>query len=509
MLRDLLPGFTLTSVPRASRGGGLAVLYRNEFSSKVNSGPSYKSFENLDITLSHGNLSCRIISIYRLPTSSKNGSSFNQFLSDFSDLMERIITYQAKIILAGDFNIHFDLPSNSQTSQFMDILETFDLQQHINGPTHCSGHTLDLLITKRINSDSIISTNVFTDAPSDHSYIISVVYFPSPKRSKVHINTRNIRAIDFTQFKRSLQSLVFVLENDSVDDLVNRYNNNLSTVLDDFASLVNKTVTSRPFCEWYTDELRQTKREVRRLERKYIKTITLFDRGIFRGKCHFYKEQLDSAKTQFYCDKFSNCDDRKLFQMVNNLSMPNVGGTISPESRSKQLLANNFSLFFQEKIKRLHSGLDSSDKINIFNIPSDTCAAVLSEFRLVNVTEVGDLIRRSKQKSCALDPLPTSILKNCLDTLLGHITTIINSSLYQATFPKALKHSMIIPSINRNEFSNYRPIANLPFLSKLIEKVAVVQLDQYLLLNYLYPKMQSGYRRFHSTETSLIDYLMI
>ena len=178
------------------------------------------------------------------------------------------------------------------------------------------------------------------------------------------------------------------MENDSVDDLVNRYNNNLFTVLDDFAPLVNRTVTSRPFCEWYTDELRQTKREVRRLERKYIKTRTLCDLGIFRGKCHFYKEQLDSAKTQFYCDKFSNCDDRKLFQMVNNLSMPNVGGTIFPESRSKQLLANNFSLFFEEKIKRLHSGLDSSDKINIFNIPSDTCAAVLSEFRLVNVTEV-------------------------------------------------------------------------------------------------------------------------
>ena len=191
MLRDLLPGFTLTSVPRASRGGGLAVLYRNEFSSKVNSGPSYKSFENLDITLSHGNLSTRSISIYRPPTSSKNGSSFNQFLSDFSDLMERIITSQAKIILAGDFNIHFDLPSNSQTSQFMDILETFDLQQHINGPTHCSGDTSDLLITKRINSDSIISTNVFTDAPSDHSYIISDVYFPLPKDLRL-ISTQEI-----------------------------------------------------------------------------------------------------------------------------------------------------------------------------------------------------------------------------------------------------------------------------------------------------------------------------
>ena len=59
-------------------------------------------------------------------------------------------------------------------------------------------------------------------------------------------------------------------------------------------------------------------------------------------------------------------------------------------------------------------------------------------------------------------------------------------------------------SLNPNEFSSYRPISNLPFLSKIVEKSIAMQLECYLLENNLYPLKQSGYRRYHSTETVLI-----
>ena len=45
MLRDLLPGYKLKSLPRATRGGGLALLYRSDFNAKLNGGQSYVSFE--------------------------------------------------------------------------------------------------------------------------------------------------------------------------------------------------------------------------------------------------------------------------------------------------------------------------------------------------------------------------------------------------------------------------------------------------------------------------------
>ena len=96
--------------------------------------------------------------------------------------------------------------------------------------------------------------------------------------------------------------------------------------------------------------------------------------------------------------------------------------------------------------------------------------------------EIKELVRNSKTKSCALDPAPNFIVKNCLDTLVEHIRTIVNNSFHQAIFPQRLKNVIIIPCIKKasldpNELSNNRPIVNLPFLSKIIERAAVRRLN--------------------------------
>ena len=82
-------------------------------------------------------------------------------------------------------------------------------------------------------------------------------------------------------------------------------------------------------------------------------------------------------------------------------------------------------------------------------------------------------------------------------------------SLSSGTFPTALKHARIIPllkksTLDANSFSSYRPISNLPFLGKVIERIAVSQLQDYLSDNQLHSPMQSAYRQFHSVETTLL-----
>ena len=52
--------------------------------------------------------------------------------------------------------------------------------------------------------------------------------------------------------------------------------------------------------------------------------------------------------------------------------------------------------------------------------------------------------------------------------------------------------------------SNFRPVSNLSFISKLLEKIVVTQFTGYLESNHLLPSAQSAYRRFHSTETALL-----
>ena len=137
--------------------------------------------------------------------------SFNQFSSEFSHLVERLCTSHNKIIITGDFNIHCDMASNLETTRFMDILEKFNLNQHINRPTHSYGHTLDLVITNRSASSVIISTNIFSDAPSDHYYIISDVHIPRPKvsKSKMQVSSRKLKDIQIESFIENIQQADF------------------------------------------------------------------------------------------------------------------------------------------------------------------------------------------------------------------------------------------------------------------------------------------------------------
>lgn len=59
------------------------------------------------------------------------------------------------------------------------------------------------------------------------------------------------------------------------------------------------------------------------------------------------------------------------------------------------------------------------------------------------------------------------------------------------------------PDLNTEELKNYRPISNLSYISKLIEKVVAKQITEYLSTNNLDETMQSAYRSNYSTETAL------
>ena len=63
-----------------------------------------------------------------------------------------------------------------------------------------------------------------------------------------------------------------------------------------------------------------------------------------------------------------------------------------------------------------------------------------------------------------------------------------------------LKKTTLKPEIMKN----YRPVSNLSFLSKILEKVVLRQLSNHLLTNNLFYSHQSAYRAGHSTETALL-----
>ena len=75
---------------------------------------------------------------------------------------------------------------------------------------------------------------------------------------------------------------------------------------------------------------------------------------------------------------------------------------------------------------------------------------------------------------------------------------------YAISYYVSLKAQQHIYLADENLLKNYRPISNLPFLSKILEKVVLHKLLSHLQANNLCNPFQSAYRAGHSTETVLL-----
>ena len=130
-------------------------------------------------------------------------------------------------------------------------------------------------------------------------------------------------------------------------------------------------------------------------------------------------------------------------------------------------------------------------------------------FHLVSSVEVSKIIKTSPCKSCALDPVPTWMVKEAPERFANIIVKIINASLKTGIVPNIFKLAHVTPllkktSLDPESLNNYRPISQLPFISKVLEKVVAGLVCKYLKDNDLFENLQSAYRPGHSVETALV-----
>ena len=107
----------------------------------------------------------------------------------------------------------------------------------------------------------------------------------------------------------------------------------------------------------------------------------------------------------------------------------------------------------------------------------------LDEFNEVREEEVLRLLTTAPTKSCELDPFPSRLLVRHRLEVIPIITQIANASLTHGEFSSQLKTALVHPLLKNPGidciFRNYKPISNLPFLSKLIERIVCNQITQY------------------------------
>ena len=121
------------------------------------------------------------------------------------------------------------------------------------------------------------------------------------------------------------------------------------------------------------------------------------------------------------------------------------------------------------------------------------------------------LILQAPCKSSDLVPIRTSLVRDCIDIIITLITSIINFSLTEGSFLSHFKSAHVSPSppvekpsLNKDSMKNYRAVSNFSFLSKVLERVVVNQLNSHINSSNTSNQYQSAYGKFHSIETALL-----
>ena len=116
------------------------------------------------------------------------------------------------------------------------------------------------------------------------------------------------------------------------------------------------------------------------------------------------------------------------------------------------------------------------------------------------------LIKESKTKSCELDPAPAALVKQYTEVLVPSVHYIITTSLSHGCFTDSLKKAILRPLLKKSNldltFKNYRPVFNLCYLSKIVEKAVCNQITslwpkQITQKNYSQPIVRTTLLKLH------------
>ena len=250
-----LQDYNFVHHPRSSRsGGGVGVLLKSSLKVKRNESHTFNSFEYLDLFITSGSSSFRLLCIYRPPPSKKNKLTTTLFLDEFSVLVQDLAIATETVIITGDFNFHVERP-DANAMKFLDILDAGGFDQNVRGITHKHGHTLDLIITRQgdlIKTDPPKIVNGCFDI-SDHLPITCDVYIQKPPPTKKEISYRNLRNIDIEAWHNDLEKALSnpVSPINDVNTACGHFNQTLLHTMDKHAPIRTRLVTLRPYAPWF------------------------------------------------------------------------------------------------------------------------------------------------------------------------------------------------------------------------------------------------------------------
>lgn len=481
-----------------SRGGGVCVYVSNTCKikvSKINS-PKRDSFEQLWLKISGKNINVALGTIYRPP-----GKNVAMFIDQLDDTLSNISPSFEDIFILGDININLFNLNNPLDK----CLDAYGMSQILDEPTRIAKNTQTLIDPIYVSNLEVVTSHgtINADMISDHRLVYCNINYPVVNKQKKIIKIRDFKHFNYNSFLNDLNDIPWnnMLYTQSIDQKVDFLNKNIISLFDKHAPI--KTIrVSKPKAPWLTDVVKIMIKERNKALEKYKKSKSIADWVEYKHLRNYTLAAIRREKKAYINDLFRDGGDKKGWQGLRSLGI-NVKNKITlPENLANPEQINTFfSSFLTENN---NSCIDMITYYNGNKHPSNKTFT----FKLVTPEDIENNINSIKSNAYGSDSISLNMIKYCLPSITPYLTHIINFCLEEGCFPNVWKQAIIqpIPKINNPAtLSDLRPISVLPTLSKILEKIMYKQMNDYLTENNLLPDRQSGFRKYHSTTTTLLN----
>ncbi len=455
---------------------GVATIYSDILNVTQKTGYRFNSFEILllNVTLSDMQkkslLSLALATVYRLP------GPYTDFLKELADFLSDLLVNADKALIVGYFNIHVDNTNDALGLAFTDLINSFGVKQNDTGPTHRYNHTLDLIISHGIDRTDI-DIIPQSDDVTDHFLVSCMLRITNINcRAPRYHPGRNIVPATKDRFTNNLpdlsQLLCVSINTNELDKMTSNMGTIFSNTLETVAPIKLIKVREKHASPWYNSYTHSLKKKTRNLELNTNLEVFII---AWKNSKSSYRQALKAARTEHIRKLIDNNQNnpRFLFSTVARLTNNQTSPDLNIPS---QFNSNDFMNFFTDKIDNIRNTITNVDS----TASSNSASFIAPKEKLLCFTTIGQeelnkLITTSKPTTCLLDPVPTKLLKE-LPVAEEPLLNIINSSLSLGHVPKPFKLAVIKPLIKKpqldpSELANYRPISNLPFMSKILEKL--------------------------------------
>ena len=505
-------GFKHLDSFRANDGGGIRIYHKNTIDVKLL--PDFSSvsdvFEVLTVEIACPEKNVLFSVYYHPPT--PDHTLNRVFIEQCFSMIELQRSVGLPVIACGDFNLNLFNPLKLRyVTDFINGMLELSMFPAITVPTK---YNPDNAITKFSLIDHVwtnipsktISSFVIPTGISDH-FPVSMSFDLTSQRNVSCHKKRVFNARNNAAFTSSVSDINLRVINNDMNMTYNYYFSSVYDLYNAAFPLMTKVIKDGKDCPWITPAIKICIKKKAKLYRMYIRgTIDKVYYTLFRNHM---TSLVRRAKRLYYFRLFlQETNASKLWYRIITVLGNSTGVSmeclkVDGNTHRGVRMVNHANSYFVNIAANLTANLQNNEPYVVTFTPNPFSFAFLP----TDANEVFMVIMSLKNKGNGLNDISALSLKKNAQIFSVHMAFLYNLSIERVTYPNGLKVACVCPDFKsgaKDSVDNYRPISNLPIISKVFEKLTLIRLISFVKRYNLLSDCQFGFREGRSITQAAI-----